>query len=190
MQLDRIPPRRPVADEVPGTPLPPGGVSALDLRGEGIAVPARRRARPRSWLLLALTLASLLGQGERFDVDRRFRSPSATLTTYWDALRRGDAETAWQCLTEVRHDSPFPGMLWFLPETDAFRLDGFRSLPVTAGRVMVTYDVCFRPVGQSVEQTFPSGNELVRVHGEWRIARSIGQVSMPEWRPTPRSVDI
>ncbi len=190
MQLDRVPPPRPLPLEDPRTPVPADGVFAADLHGEGVGSPPVRRPRLRSWLLLSLALLTLLGQGERFQVDRRFRSPSSTLTTYWDALRRGDAETAWRCLTEVRHDAPFPGMLWFLPETDSFRLDAFRSLPVTAGRVMVTYEVRFRPVGQSVEQEFPTGNELVRVRGEWRIARSIGEVSMPDWRPTPRPVDI
>lgn len=155
-----------------------------------MSAPAARRAHPRSWLLLALAVLSLLGQGERFEVDRRFRSPSTTLVTYWDALRRGDAETAWRCLAEVGGDAPFPGMLWFLPETEAFRLDEFRSLPVTAGRVMVTYQVRFRPVGESIDQGFPTGNELVRIRGEWRIARSIGEASLPEWRPTPRAVDI
>lgn len=189
MQLDRVPPPHLLPDALRGTPAPPDGVSATDLHGEGVAA-CVRRASPRSWLLLVLALVSLLGQGERFEVDRRFRSPSATLVTYWDALRRGDAETAWRCLTEVRRDAPFPGMLWFLPETESFRLDEFRSLPVTAGRVMVTYQVRFRPVGESLEQGFPSGNELVRVRGEWRIARSIGEVSLPEWRPTPRAVDM
>jgi hypothetical protein len=139
---------------------------------------------------MGFLLAGLLGQGERFQVDRRFLTPSSTLTTYWDALRRGDADTVWRCLTEVRHDAPFPGMLWFLPETDSFRLDGFQSLPVTAGRVMVSYEVRFRPVGQSVEQSFLTGNELVRMRGEWRIARAIGEAAMPEWRPIPRPVDI
>ncbi len=153
-------------------------------------VSCARRARPRTWVLLAVALFTLLGQGERYAVDRRFLTPSATLTTYWDALRRGDAETAWRCLTEVRSDAPFPGMLWFLPETDSFRLDQFRSLPVTGGRVMVTYEVRFRPAGQTIEQAFPTGNELVRVHGEWHIARDVGEATMPAWRPIPRPVDI
>lgn len=188
MQLDRVPPPHPLPEALPGTPGSADGVCASDLHGEGTVVV--RQARRRTWLLLALALLSLLGQGERLEVDRRFGSPSATLMTYWDALRRGDAETAWRCLTEVRSDAPFPGMLWFLPETESFRLDEFRSLPVTAGRVMVTYQVRFRPVGESLEQGFPTGNELVRVRGEWRIARTVGEASLPEWRPSPRAVDM
>jgi hypothetical protein len=146
--------------------------------------------RARTWWLLALVLVTLVGQGERFEVDRRFATPSATLITYWDALDRGDAETVWRCLTEVGRDAPFPGMLWFLPETESLRLEAFRSLPVSAGRVMVSYEVRFQPAGQTVEQSFATGNELVRVRGEWRIARAIGEASMPEWRPFPRPVDI
>jgi hypothetical protein len=36
---------------------------------------------------------------------------------------------------------------------------------------------------------FRFGNELVREHGEWRIAKSIGEASMPEWKPKDRPVD-
>ena len=60
-------------------------------------------------------------------------------------------------------------------ETEALRLESFRSLPVSSGRVMVSYEVRFLPAGQTVEQAFATGNELVRVRGEWRIARAIVQ---------------
>jgi hypothetical protein len=190
VQLDRVPPPRVAPVEIDRTPETVDGVHDGDDRGGCRVAAPHRRAGVRSWGLLTLVLLTLLGQGERYQVDRRFLTPGSTLVTYWDALRRGDADTAWRCLIDVGHDAPFPGMLWFLPETDAFRLESVRSLPVTAGRVMVSYEVRFRPVGESTEQAFPTGNELVRVRGEWRIARGIGQATMPEWRPTSRPVDI
>ena len=140
--------------------------------------------------LVLLVAASLLGQGERCRVDPRFRTPSATLATYWESLREGNAYDAWECLVEGRHDLPVPGMLWFLPPTDALWLDAFRSLPVTAGRVMVTYEVHYRPSGATDERSFRSGSELVRMRGEWRIAQPIGEASMPDWKPVPSPVDI
>jgi hypothetical protein len=36
---------------------------------------------------------------------------------------------------------------------------------------------------------FKFGNELLRTRGEWRIAKPIGEASMPEWRPQDRPVD-
>jgi len=132
---------------------------------------------------------ALLGQGERCWVDPRFRSPSATLSTYWSALRDGDARTAAECMVGDTEGQPFPGMLWFMPPTNEVRLESFRSLPVTAGRLLVTYRVRFRPLGALAEQEFETGNELVRVHGEWRIARGLGAASLPQWRSIPRAVD-
>jgi len=140
--------------------------------------------------IVALASLTLLGQGERCRVDPRFLSPSATLATYWSALRDGDANTVWECFVEGRHDLPMPGMLWFLPPTKQVTLDEFRSLPVTGGRVMVSYQVRYRPNGSGEEHSFRTGDELVRMRGEWRIARPLGEASMPEWSPSSRPVDI
>jgi len=123
-------------------------------------------------------------------VDARFSSPSATLTTYWSALRDGDAATASECVLEGTEGQPFPGMLWFMPPTREVRLEGFRSLPVTAGRLYVSYEVRFRPLGAIEEQSFQTGHELVRLHGGWRIAHGLGTASLPQWRSIPRAVDI
>jgi hypothetical protein len=143
----------------------------------------------RSLLVVAVACLSLLGQGERCRVDPRFATPSMTLATYWEALRTGDAEGVWQCFVEGRDDLPLPGMLWFLPPIDSLRLDAFRSLPVAGGRMMVSYDVRYIPRGEVVERRFRTGDELVRMRGEWRIARPIGEASMPEWQPGPEPVD-
>ena len=61
---------------------------------------------------------------------------------------------------------------------------------VESGRVMASYELRFVPLGGGGEQVFRTAAELVRVRGEWRIARPIGEVSMPEWKPIPRTVDI
>ena len=123
-------------------------------------------------------------------MDSRFKSPSATLLTFWEAMRVGDAESVWECFVEGRNDLPVPGMLWVLPPTDRLTLAEFRSLPVSAGRVLVRYEVHYTPHGLSEERSFTTGDELVRMRGQWRIARPIGQVSVPI-DPTPsRTVDI
>jgi hypothetical protein len=132
----------------------------------------------------------LLGQGERCRVDPRFSTPSATLATYWSALRDGDCQTAGECVIDGAEDQPVPGMLWFMPPTREVRLEEFRSLPVMAGRLFVTYQVRFRPTGALEEQCCQTGHELVRIRGEWHIARGLGSASLPQWHPIPRAVDI
>ena len=199
MQLDRVPsrlaaPACPAADGEPedsGTTAPPSGVPLIDrsLGGGGTSVP-HRRIRARHLTLVGIAAFALLGQGERCLVDARFSSPSATLATYWSALRDGDAATAGECVLEGTEGQPFPGMLWFMPPTREVRLEGFRSLPITAGRLYVSYEVRFRPLGAIEEQSFQTGHELVRLHGDWRIARGLGTASLPQWRSIPRTVDI
>ena len=153
------------------------------------AAPEVFRARPMTLVMVIVLALALLGQGERFRLDPRFRSPSSTLLTFWGALSEGNSEAALDCYAEMRDDLPMPGALWFLPPTDELWLDGFRSLPVTAGRVMVTYEVHYRPTGAGEERMFQTGSELVRQGGEWRIAKPIGEASMPEWKPVPGPVD-
>ncbi|MFN8587054.1 MAG: hypothetical protein U0704_04565 [Candidatus Eisenbacteria bacterium] len=179
--------------EIPGTPGTPSGVAPDDVHVpaglESAPAPVQTGGSWRRALLVLLAAASLLGQGERFRVDPRFRAPSTTLLAYWEALRQGDGDTAYECFVEGRHDLPMPGALWFLPPTDDLWLTGFRSLPVTAGRVMVTYEVHYRPRGSGEERMFKTGSELVRTHGEWRISQPLGEVSMPEWKGVPGPID-
>jgi len=199
MQLDRVPSRLPTsalpaADAGPedsGTTATPSGVPLTDRSwGDGGVAVSRRRIRARHLTLVGIAAFALLGQGERCLVDARFSSPSATLATYWSALRDGDAATAGECVLEGTEGQPFPGMLWFMPPTREVRLEGFRSLPITAGRLYVSYEVRFRPLGAIEEQSFQTGHELVRLHGDWRIARGLGTASLPQWRSIPRTVDI
>jgi len=199
MQLDRVPPRLPAAEPAPaageigfpGTETPPRGVyEGVRSGGDGGAVAPRGRIRALHHALVGLAAFALLGQGERCVVDPRFGSPSATLGTYWSALRDNDAMTAAECMVDGIVEQPFPGMLWFMPPTREVRLEEFRSLPVTAGRLFVTYQVRFRPTGALDEQCFQTGHELVRIRGEWHIARGLGSASLPQWHPIPRAVDI
>ena len=177
-------------EEKPGTPHRVAGVEACVPSAAGVAAPVRSTLRLQHFLWILFACVGLLGQGERCRVDPRFRSPSATLHTYWSALRHDDGDTAYECFVEGRHDLPEPGALWFLPPTDELWLQGFHSLPVTAGRVMVSYEVHYRPKGVFEERMFKTGSELVRMRGEWRIAQPLGNASWPEWKPVRSPVDI
>ena len=174
-----------------GTFATSGGVWTGDSTGDGAADarPERRRPRLREWLAMAVVALSLLGLGERCGVNPHLSSPSATLHHYWEALRQGDEAGVAECLVQGARDLPFPGMLWFLPPTSELWLDGFRSLPVQSGRVLASYQVHFVPEGSGIVETFDTGSELVRTRGEWRIARPLGEASMPDWRPIRRTVD-
>ena len=193
MRLDLLHPRAIVPGEFDGTEPLPVGVSTSVLPEEAGAPGAVSPEHPplswRTWVVVMAVACTLLGQGERYHVDGRFRSPSATLETYWESLRTGDGDQAWECLVEGRNDLPMPGMLWFLPPTEDLWLTGYRSLPVTSGRVMVTYEVHYRPEGTRDERMFKTGSELVRMRGEWRIAQPLGEASMPQWRPVSGPVD-
>jgi len=133
---------------------------------------------------------SVLGQGERFRVDPRFRTPNATLDTFWQALRSDDAETASLCLEDGGYTGPFPGAVWFLPPTRDLRLEAIHTLPVRRGRVMVNYEVHYFAVGVAEELSFHTENQLVQVRGEWRITPPLGNASFPEWRPIHRLTPI
>ncbi len=188
MQLDRVPAPAP-ADEISAL-SPVHGVCTGEAP-EGVEPAAERRpVRWTGWLASALVLLLLLDVAEPRRADSRFTSPGTTLETYWQALRHDDHFTAQDCLLEPSLDLPTPGMLWFLPPTTSLRIANLRALPVESGRVMATYEVRFVPLGGGGEQSFESAAELVRIRGEWRIGRPIGEVSLPEWKPIPRTVDI
>ena len=184
------PDRTPTALE-PGTEPAPSGVPT---GGPSVAADSRTmRGTSVAGVLGALGLVlgcfGLLGQGERCLVDARFRSPDATLHTYWQAMRRGDAEIVWACFTEGRDDLPVPGQLWFLPPTERLEIADLHMIPVVPGRVIVTYEVRYVPRGLNELRSFRTGDELVRAGGEWRISRPIGDASMPDPEPIPRPVD-
>ena len=122
----------PVAPEHSGTSATPAGVSASDAPDR--AGPRRKLTARHLWMVVLASL-TLLGQGERCLVDPRFASPSATLLTFWSAMREGNAEEVWECFVEGRDDLPMPGMLWFLPPTERISLAEFRALPVTLFKV-------------------------------------------------------
>lgn len=188
MQLDRVP-SRPAAGEIPA---PLGGLGVWN-GGDASPFHADESRRPvgvAGWLACAMMVLILLGTGEPRKADPRFRTPASTLETYWQALRHDDAFTAQDCLLEPNPELPVPGMLWFLPPTASLRIVNLRSLPVESGRVMATYEVRFLPLGGDGEQVFRTAAELVRVRGEWRIGHPVGEASLPDWKPIPRTVDI
>jgi hypothetical protein len=178
--------------QIVGTAEAPAGVAdGATAPDPGPAAPSTRGGIGwRGVLAILVASLSLLGQGERSRVDPRFRTPSSALLTYWEALREGDADGVHECFITDRGDLPMPGALWFLPPTDDLWLTEFHSLPVSSGRVMVRYEVHFRPRGSKDERMFESGNELLRTKGEWRIAQPLGEASMPEWKPERGPVDI
>jgi len=153
-------------------------------------VPQRRSLGIRAALGLLVASLALMGQGERFEVDARFLTPSATLHTYWSSLEHGDIESVAQCFADPGASLPFPGMLWFLPPVDSIELRGLEVVEAERGRMVAAYEVRFRPTGYPEEQSFVTTTELVRAGHEWRILAPTGEASMPTWKPYPRAVDI
>jgi len=191
VQLDRVPLSRSILQET-GTPAPPGGVGTLACASDETpsrAEPAEQVSGLSGLMVVCLCFA-LLGQGQRCDVDPRFASPTATLQTYWEALRAGDAETASMCIDEGSYTGPYPGSVWFMPESRDLRLESVHALPVRPGRVLVNYEVHYFALGASEEFSFSTGSHLVRVRGEWRIVPPFGDVSVQELRPIHRLAPI
>lgn len=148
------------------------------------------RASALSWLMLVCLSFALLGQGQRCDVDPRFGSPLATIQTYWEALREGDAETASLCIDEGSYTGPYPGSVWFMPPSHDLRVEAAQTLPVRPGRVLVNYEVHYFALGASEEFSFRTGSHLVRARGEWRIVPPFGDVSSQDFRPIHRLAPI
>ena len=194
MQLDRIPPRPFIA--IGGTFGAPIGVPAPSPGSEVVARPEGATAReavrvsPWGWFLLLAACMSVLGQGERFDVDTRFRSPGSTLETYWRAIRSNDLETVSECFLEPSASLPFPGMLWFLPPVQHLELRSVKIASGTATDLVVIYEVHFTPQGTADDQVFSTSSELRRTDHEWRIVPPRGEAGMPQWKPYPRPIDI
>lgn len=212
MQLDRIPARQ--TFKFPGIPFGPRGVTEggqdrprveLELvpRPGLVAGEADVEATPRTfadkqtrrglairgWVMLALGCVLLLGQGERFHVDPRFRSPSRTLETYWRAIRHNDLQTVGECFSEPQ-TMPFPGMLWFLPPVDALHIRSVHVVSAEGGKIVAAYEIQFIPKGTQYAESFVTSSQLVKVQSEWRIVPNEDASSIPPWKPYPRPVDI
>lgn len=212
MQLERLAPRKPQDSGTPrkGFGVPPVGGFSIRIRvahpapgqsdgtvwavrSDGLETvctvePARRRGVRRTMLLLLLAL-SLVGQGEKFYVDPRFRTPSATLNTYWEALSRQDLSTVNDCYADPGSLQPFPGMLWFLPPVDEIDLTSMRLVGAEAGHLIAMYEVQFRPTGIPDVHSFVTTTELRRVGWEWHVIPN-DEAGLPAWQPYPRAVDI
>jgi hypothetical protein len=171
-----------------GTVAHPGGV--VDAGTTKSSVLDTRRAGLRAWAFLLVACVSLLGQGERFRVDLRLRTPERALATYWEALQDNDPEAVADCVLGGTADLPFPGMLWFLPPTRACRIDSLRILPLETDRVVAAYEVRFRPIGSRQVRMMPVTTELVRIDGEWRVLRPLGEEGLLRGRVAPQRFDI
>ena len=132
---------------------------------------------------------TLLGQGESARIDPRFKSPSAALGTYWEALCTNDVETARECFVDPEDAVPVPGSLWFLPPSRQLSISPLKFLPVESRRVLATYQVRFRPVGARNDVGVMVDCELVKTRTGWRIQKPSGD-GLPPWSLIPRSVDM
>ena len=130
-------------------------------------------------MVLVFACFTLLGQGERFQVDPRFRSPDSTLLTYWEALRSNDPVTVAECFADPEQAVPLPGMLWMLPVADALKLNSVRLEAQVDGSTQAIYEVCFRPAGSIEDLHFLTTNALVRIQGEWHLVLTGGELAIP-----------
>lgn len=192
MQLDRVPPARPVPEEESGTAAPPVGVgmAACPSPDSPFPPPPLAPAGALSYVLVLLLCVALLGQGQRCTIDPRFSSPIATLRTYWQSLELGDAETASLCIEEGSYTGPYPGSVWFMPPSRDLTLSAVHALPVRRGRVMVNYEVHYFALGAAEELSFRTESQLIERHGEWRITPPFGEVNAQEWKPIRRLAPI
>jgi len=192
VQLDRVPPPRPVRQQESGTVAPPVGVgmAACPSPDSPSPSPPLAPAGPLSCALVLLMCVALLGQGQRCIIDPRFNSPIATLRTYWESLQQGDAETASLCIEDGGYTGPYPGSVWFMPPSRNLTLTEVHALPVRRGRVMVNYEVHYFALGAAEELSFKTESQLVEHHGEWRITPPFGEVNAQPWQPIRRLAPI
>jgi hypothetical protein len=144
----------------------------------------------KAWVLLLVGCFSLLGQGERCRIDSRFRSPESALATYWEALQEYDADGIAECLASDLDPVPFPGMLWFFPETRACRIDSLKIVPLEDDQVIAAYLVRYVPVGSKRVRRLQVVTELIRIQGEWRVTRPLDDQSLVGEKRGLERVDI
>lgn len=133
---------------------------------------------------------SLLGQGERCHINPQLRSPGSAIAFYWEALQLNDSERMAACSLESDASLPFPGMLWAFPNTRELSIEHLRYVPIDADHVVVSYDVVFRPIGGEQDRSLAAMTEVVRVRGEWRVARPLAENGILNGQPPPTRVDI
>lgn len=184
MQLDRVPiPPRPAA-QLDGTPDTPSGV----VTAEPVSPPGRH-ARWWHWLAVWLAAVAVLGQGERFRVDNRFSSPTATLLTYWEALENDDADAVSECFVEPTRARPLPGMTWVVPPSRQFGLYSFKIEPINQDEVLATYEVRFVARDAIDEERLVISSQLMFMNGGWRIVEPLDEVASPDAAPVRRLID-
>ena len=190
MQLHLVPPR-PIDLELsePQSFQPletgiPAAVSGVEHHGVG-----RWWPRAGSIALLVVALASLLGQGQYCTVDPLLRTPGTALASYWEAVECNDEDRIRACSLGLEDGMPFPGMLWAFPEVKALWLERLQYVPLEADRVVVRYEVHFRPAGSHQERKLTVSTELQHVGGEWRVVRPLGEDGVLRGQAMPTRVD-
>jgi hypothetical protein len=154
-----------------------------------VPVVARSMSWRRRWAI-AIACFSLLGQGEPSRIDPRFRSPSALLATYWEALWANDDQTLAECFADPSQATPTPGSLWFLPPSRRLSIYPIRNMSADRGRVQASYEVRFRPEDTGQDMHFLASTTLVRLHDGWRIAGEQEDGVIPPWRLVRRRVTV
>lgn len=201
MQLDRVPPpahpaptgTRPGSGELSGTATRPSGVwngGTGRVRSWWLAARIWPRSGWRAWALVFAAL-SLLGQGERYRLDPRFDTPTATLLTYWEAVQRDDAQGVAECFAEPTRAVPYPGMVWEIPPARTLGLYSVRCERSGQNRVVATYEVRVTARDALDPQRLAISTVLVKLRGAWRIEDALGDMtSLDAGMPVRRVVDI
>jgi hypothetical protein len=184
VQLHRVPPPACPVVQLHGTPDTPSGVVTAET-----AFPPGRHARWWHWLAVWLVAVAVLGQGERFRVDNRFSSPTATLLTYWEALGHDDAEAVSECFAEPSRARPLPGMTWVVPPSRQLGLYSFKVEPINQDEVLATYEVRFVARDALDEERLVISSQLMFVNGGWRIVEPLDEVASPDAAPVRRLID-
>jgi hypothetical protein len=137
----------------------------------------------RSCYLLALSVLALvfLLSGERPPSDPRFASPATTVNTFWRALAEDTPGAALECFVEVGA-TPSSRRLMRLPALARLELRRVTVTPKGTDRALVRYEIHYRVRGARQGGAFATGDELLRVRGQWRIVR-------PVWVPGSRLQD-
>ncbi|TMQ69131.1 MAG: hypothetical protein E6K80_12700 [Candidatus Eisenbacteria bacterium] len=186
MQLHLLAPRE-LPDTNPGIQSPPGGVEPNAASAEDTSPPRLSWTR---WLAVLAGAVALLGQGERYSMDPLLHTPGTALAAYWEALQLNDADGLKACSLAGGGSLPYPGMLWAFPSTSGLWIQDLRYVPIDEDEVVVSYEVHFTLAGADQERMLSATTDLVRVHGEWRVARPLAESGLMTGRPLPTRVDI
>jgi len=148
-----------------------------------------RHARWWHWVAVWLAAIAVLGQGERYRIDTRFSTPTATLLTYWEALCHDDAQGVSECFAEPERAKPLPGMTWVVPPARELGLYAFKVEPIGQDQVLATYEVRFVARDALDQERLVISSQLMFMNGGWRIVEPLDEVAAPDSEPVRRLID-